>query len=276
MYHQRHLGRDCLPFLLLLISSLMAALPMLPMDILSHVLCRLPVKTLLHFRCVSKKFSTLIDDSGFINYHLQYQYQIGKYSKLIHECWYQNLSLAVLDMDLVDNYAVVEFPYDHIEDNRFDYNVNQKLPVEDIEENRFVSVVKNVKKKRPGHPISVHVIGSCNGLLAVCRSGPGVLDIILWNMSTKKHKTLPKCDFIEDSYIKDSYITQRKYFRGGFGYDASTDDYKLIIHKLNQVVVYSLKANSWRRIDSCPRNFYLYEGVALVKDIAVRWLLGAS
>lgn len=60
---------------------------------------------------------------------------------------------------------------------------------------------------------------------------------------------MPKCEFFEGFF-----------YCGGFGYDAASDDYKLVIFEtdktqnetVTQAVVYSLKANCWRRIDNYP------------------------
>lgn len=40
----------------------------------------------------------------------------------------------------------------------------------------------------------------------------------------------------------------------GFGFDVATDDHKLvrISHSNNQVYVYNLKANSWKRVQDLP------------------------
>ncbi|CAH9090457.1 unnamed protein product [Cuscuta epithymum] len=53
----------------------------LPWDIILVILCRLPVKDLLRFRCVSKSWCSLIGGSDFINLHLKHSpestFQIG-------------------------------------------------------------------------------------------------------------------------------------------------------------------------------------------------------
>ncbi|XP_043710565.1 F-box/kelch-repeat protein At3g06240-like [Telopea speciosissima] len=50
--------------------QLMAMMPQLPEEILICILSRLPVETLLRFRCVSKGWRTLISDPNFITQHL--------------------------------------------------------------------------------------------------------------------------------------------------------------------------------------------------------------
>ncbi|KAK9214800.1 hypothetical protein WN944_006799 [Citrus x changshan-huyou] len=60
------------------------------------------------------------------------------------------------------------------------------------------------------------IIDTCNGLIALKN---GENDIALWNPSTKKHVVLPKfwSDFEDYADLVD-----------GFGYDAVSDDYKVV------------------------------------------------
>ncbi|KAL5778709.1 hypothetical protein ACOSQ2_009446 [Xanthoceras sorbifolium] len=43
----------------------------LPVDLIVYLLCRIPVKSLLRFRCVSKQFRSIIDDPEFIRCYRQ-------------------------------------------------------------------------------------------------------------------------------------------------------------------------------------------------------------
>ncbi|KAK9175552.1 hypothetical protein WN944_027559 [Citrus x changshan-huyou] len=93
----------------------------------------------------------------------------------------------------------------------------------------------------PKNPIKV--IGSCNGLLALPRYWRN--KVYLLNPSTKKHQLLPNIVFDSESHYNIPVISQF-----GFGYDASTDDYKMvrIVMSTKQVFVYSLETNSWKRV----------------------------
>ncbi|GAU24893.1 hypothetical protein TSUD_116170 [Trifolium subterraneum] len=46
-------------------------LPTLSLDLIEEILCRLPVKLLLQFRCLNKSFKSLISDSKFAKKHLR-------------------------------------------------------------------------------------------------------------------------------------------------------------------------------------------------------------
>lgn len=108
--------------------------------------------------------------------------------------------------------------------------------------------------KPPFYYRSVNGISnSCNGIVLVM-SGPPVL----WNPFTRDYKVLPACstEFTTpiESYCKVAY---------GFGYDSRNDDYKVVRvaefrHKIahiwmaSEAKIYSLKSNSWRKIDDFP------------------------
>ncbi|KAL7084224.1 hypothetical protein ACP275_14G212300 [Erythranthe tilingii] len=91
---------------------------------------------------------------------------------------------------------------------------------------------------------SVCIQGNCNGLVCV------VIDkkhIYLWNPSTRKFKELPHADADADSDDTTKAII-------GFGFDESNEDYKVLaVFKVGRdetnVKIYSLRTNSWKRID---------------------------
>ncbi|XP_071728091.1 F-box/kelch-repeat protein At3g06240-like [Rutidosis leptorrhynchoides] len=94
------------------------------------------------------------------------------------------------------------------------------------------------------HESWLNVLGSCNGLLLVYHNH---LDLCLVNATTGKTLKVP------DGMYMDTY---------GFGYDSSTDDYKIIsisemyIHDsapdTKSVQVYSLRKKSWNMLPNFP------------------------
>ncbi|KAL4332978.1 hypothetical protein GQ457_07G013240 [Hibiscus cannabinus] len=92
--------------------------------------------------------------------------------------------------------------------------------------------------------VSSRIFGSCNGLLAVYHDEAG---FALWNPSTRTCHHLPKLT-IGDVFDCDYENVL------GFGYDATGNDYKVVQMSASgkSVMIYSLKANSWRRIKDCP------------------------
>ncbi|KAK4732421.1 hypothetical protein R3W88_025409 [Solanum pinnatisectum] len=115
--------------------------------------------------------------------------------------------------------------------------------------------------KRPQQGISI--VGSVNGLICVA-IGDG--DLFIWNPSIRKFKNLP------DSRLKlevsEGYDGSPCDVIYGFGYDKSSDDYKVVgvlcveknydFHH-NDVKIYCLKSDSWRNKDDVPDGVELME-----------------
>lgn len=103
---------------------------------------------------------------------------------------------------------------------------------------------------------SVWVAGSCNGL--ICLSLLDRKELILWNPSTRI------CKKLADFSVK---INGDSYFVYGFGFDRSSDDYKVVVIFNNRdlsgvvVQVYSLNNDEWKSIKS-------FEGHSLMSDPA--------
>ncbi|PWA63771.1 F-box associated interaction domain-containing protein [Artemisia annua] len=97
----------------------------------------------------------------------------------------------------------------------------------------------------------IEIVGSCNGLLCIIERG---VTLIIYNPSTKELNTLPRPT---DLIIQEGFV--QKY---AFGYDESTDDYKVValsflrrtLFSLNDnsqklVKIYSLKTGKWKSIN---------------------------
>ncbi|KAM7466462.1 hypothetical protein LguiB_014024 [Lonicera macranthoides] len=100
----------------------------------------------------------------------------------------------------------------------------------------------------------IQILCSCNGLVCVgVIRNQEFIELILWNPTTGEYKTLPDVQFSDDDRIQTV----------GFGYDSSTDDYKLvritsckclltITSCRCRVDLYSLKTNAWKKIREVP------------------------
>ncbi|XP_008224441.1 PREDICTED: F-box/kelch-repeat protein At3g06240-like [Prunus mume] len=103
------------------------------------------------------------------------------------------------------------------------------------------------------------IVGYANGLVCVRNYTDG--GIALWNPSIQKLKKIPE----PHAQPPSPELELHNY---GFGYDSTNDDYKLVqivemanendIFVSHQVSVYSLKANSWKRIQDIPSSGYGY------------------
>ncbi|GER53022.1 F-box family protein [Striga asiatica] len=106
---------------------------------------------------------------------------------------------------------------------------------------------------------------SCNGLILLLYDGiwssdPEIAKEALWNPTTNELKILPTSPASLDPRYETS---NHNYF--GFGYDSTTDDYKVIRFLMKRsnlrcslavAELYSLKTNSWKRVNFRPYTFH--------------------
>ncbi|KAL2329779.1 hypothetical protein Fmac_017360 [Flemingia macrophylla] len=114
------------------------------------------------------------------------------------------------------------------------------------------------------------ILGSCRGLVLFYYHVGQFIDLILGNPSTGIYKRLPNLE-IPNSILE--YITSR--FLYGFGYDASTEDYLLILVpsplyiypyvEPRKIHVFSFKTHSWN----------LYDTNVLYEDWGIRFRRGS-
>ncbi|KAI8556193.1 hypothetical protein RHMOL_Rhmol05G0233000 [Rhododendron molle] len=189
-------------------------LPDLPPEIIAAVLSRLPVKSLLRLRCVCKSWRSLISNPKFAKTHL---------------------SLASANTDYSNHRLILSgsYPYTDFKSCSLYSILNEKSDC---------AVQLDCPLKRPN--LRVTIWGCCDGLVCI---GTG-REVCIWNPSTGKYKRLP--DFVEMSYIGYSWF--------GFGYDEGIDDYKVVgfffAYRgggffVPEVQVYTLRSDSWRRIE---------------------------
>lgn len=193
------------------------SLPILPHELILEILSRLPVKSLLQFRCVCKSWNSLISDPHFAKSHLRMHSNFTHHKLLL--CFarprftVRSCSLDSICNALPTSAVTLEYPLKNR--NRYDL-----------------------------------IVGSCNGLLCFAIKQTHVL---LWNPSLRISKKSPCLD------------NQRRggsYTVFGFGYDHLTDNYKVVAifcydsgdrgEYKTEVKVYTLGANSWRRIQEFP------------------------
>ncbi|XP_075644167.1 F-box/kelch-repeat protein At3g06240-like [Castanea sativa] len=130
----------------------------LPEEVVLEILHRLPVKSLIRFRCVSKSWNSLITTPAFINSHLTRSHSLLSNSNklIVRHC---------LDKPYVEHYKIIDDSNDS-----FDQIQNIELPL---------------TSRRIQH---FRLIGSANGLFSLFEQER----YILWNPSIRKFITLPK------------------------------------------------------------------------------------
>uniref|UniRef100_A0A5B7BIV1 Putative F-box associated interaction domain-containing protein n=1 Tax=Davidia involucrata TaxID=16924 RepID=A0A5B7BIV1_DAVIN len=191
----------------------------LPHEIITEILSRLPVKTLLQFRCVCKSWCSLISNPQFVKTHLNLSTNEQEYA----------------------HYRII------LSSVRPHFNLKSCSLYSSLYEPSVDAVELDYPMKNPHN--SVWIVGSCNGLICIAIEED---DIFIWNPSTRKSKRLP------NSGMRMRYGCFMIY---GFGYDDSTDDYKVlgifcVVGNVGsyetEVKIYTLRTDSWRRIQDFP------------------------
>jgi F-box interacting protein len=253
----------------------------LPEDVVIQILVCLPVISLLRFKCICKSWNGLITRQNFITKHLLHKkkkkkncedFLVNRLERTGEDFLVSLLSYETLQQ--VSKTKPLPPPYPGIERyNREKYEnaasmVSQNiLPYSTLEE----WIVMPLRMKKEAIPsmdfvireyigqLHVRLVGSVNGL--VCLHDTYWHHVLIWNPATGETKVLPgnRLDYIPMDYCFGSTNV-------GFGFDAKTNDYKVIIvattiHEVHhpylqlpltswcQGEVYSLNSNSWRRID---------------------------
>ncbi|XP_074314819.1 F-box protein CPR1-like [Silene latifolia] len=237
----------------------------LPKDIIIHeIISKLPVKSLLRFKCVSKSFYALISSSELADIHVRESRSSDENRHLIlagKDC----RNLYSIDIDSPDSVTTIPLP---------------RTPDE-------------------SKPRDIIIVGSIDGLICVgLRGGGGTFPTskhVLINPSTRvfreiPYKRTPKVPFF--GYISVSF---------GFGFDDLNRDFKLVritdVHdakgplgtviKLREVIVYSLNENTWKlveivknRIDEIfmarPNGLRERQNGILVKNHLLHWVFLVS
>ncbi|KAG6646866.1 F-box/kelch-repeat protein At3g06240-like [Carya illinoinensis] len=204
----------------------------LPETVVVEILLRLPVKSLLRFRYVSKRWRSLISDPRFAKSHFRQASERSQ--RLLISSRSEILSL--------------------------DCNV----PFRDSSTLRE-HVVPSLRRGR-----HVRIVGSCNGL--VCVAVHRHKGFHIWNPSTGDVRKLPDPTFS---------LRGENYWHG-FGYDPSTDDYKLLVasflflprYQGSEGKLFSLKRNSWKTILlGADASSQAYESTWILCNGSLHWQL---
>ncbi|KAK9949277.1 hypothetical protein M0R45_004810 [Rubus argutus] len=175
----------------------------LPEEIIVQILYRLPVKPLIRFSCVSKRWSSIISDPQFAKSHFKLASERKTLScRLLLSTPSQFKSLDMQTLSFVDDSSV------------------RKLAC---------------PFKQPGR--AVKTLGSCNGMVFVALDSCN--GYYIWNPSTGLFLKLPNPGFASIGATTLSLsIRAREYdpsktiaglHHYGFGYVSASDDYKVVV-----------------------------------------------
>ncbi|XP_071728085.1 F-box/kelch-repeat protein At3g23880-like [Rutidosis leptorrhynchoides] len=203
----------------------MSALNHLPPDLVEEILPFLQPKSLGRFKSVSKQWYSLISSPEFIKSHIQKFTKNNPNPNPTHLILFPENGASMCSVDIKQ--------------------LNTQITPATLTAKRL-----NLPEQW------VWTIGSCNGLVLVDYVFNNVLvDGIynnLWLVNPTSRNTL---EVSAGSCIDGTY---------GFGYDSSTDDYKVIcipykpVPESSYVRVYSLRNNSWNRLPNFPYQLHVY------------------
>ncbi|XP_050912078.1 F-box/kelch-repeat protein At3g23880 [Lathyrus oleraceus] len=212
-------------------------------DLIVEVLSLLNVKSILRFRCVNKHWDTLISHPTFVNLHLKKSAKQNPHFLLITEHGTHIPGESPYGSDDEAEYERGVIPYSIrslLENPSFALSIDSFYLVQD----------KGCSD----------IVGSCNGL--ICLIGESNIReykeywFRLWNPSTRT--TSPKFGFLRLFHNLPGYTAYNDYFNFTFGYDNSTDTYKIfastyITRELrSDVRILSLSDDVWRDIQTFP------------------------
>ncbi|XP_059441918.1 F-box/kelch-repeat protein At3g06240-like [Corylus avellana] len=231
----------------------------LPNEVVTEILSRLPVKSVIRFRCVSKTWCSLISSPHFIATHLR---------RALSNPHYPSISNLVLR----------HFDYRRKEDGSLAAILVHLLSLgAEIEKRSLFIGDASDFRRDPSDSIGspclsncLKVIGSCNGLFCLAQG----IDLVLFNPCIQKAISLPRPNIGCGGCGRFNSCCLHSL---GFGYDPKTDDYKVVRLVYIQGITFSLveiythRTGAWRSFTASgpPNNFTLDENVFF--NGAVHW-----
>ncbi|XP_059664198.1 F-box/kelch-repeat protein At3g06240-like [Cornus florida] len=206
--------------------------PYLTQHLLVEILSKLPVKALLRFKCVSKRWRSLISDPHFIKAHLNQSLTNIQTQRILVATPFFPLRVFTVSFGSSDNDDI------------------------DVTVSKIDFLFKNIINPNPRWEI----IGSCHGL--ICTVNEFGL-ICVFNPSTRESKQIRDCGD-DDDHPRGGVV--------GFVYDHCSDDYKLLkMSRGNGMYAYSLRnCSCWRKVHDFTKYSVISKGTQL--NGAIHWV----
>lgn len=225
--------------------SMMSHKNLVPDEIVVEILARLPVKSLVRFRCVSKSWHRIINDPYFIQKVLN-----------TSRCRAKNDRHGYLLVQQSPIYSArhVASPgfFSFVCDETFVEHIKLEIPFE-----------------------CVDLLGYSNGLLCFSypikttmrNRTPEISTLYLWNPAIRSSKTLPRSlvQLNEDCICCFSYVPRTADYKVLKMSDPFTD-------QPPEAELYSLSTNSWKIIQDIPCRSYSGSDKNVVNDGVVHWI----
>ncbi|XP_059644867.1 F-box/kelch-repeat protein At3g06240-like [Cornus florida] len=202
----------------------------LPNELLTDILARLPVRTLLQIRCVCKSWRSLISSDYFVTFCLNRSTHLNNINHthllLIRHCTEREIREHFYSGKKIKKQEHFSLYLDNEGLTEYQLNIERR-PIADI-----------------GPYFTI--LGSCNGLVCLIDDSFASDLLYLLNPTISKFVVLP-----------EPRVTSRShghYHRAlGFGFDSTTNDYKVVrivypYGSTTEIDIYSLKQGCWRNI----------------------------
>ncbi|XP_026384120.1 F-box/kelch-repeat protein At3g06240-like [Papaver somniferum] len=227
----------------------------LPEGILMDILTWLPVKSVLRFRCVSRKWCNHFTNPDFIKLHANHS---------------THCSLILTKQDPNKFYSGIQSEPYSASCPCLDHNISGDDVTFDL----------SIEYRCPFHywKCYIHIIGIYNGLICL-RSDPKLLCI--WNPVTNEYKKLPEIPDLPPQIagLVPVFVNTPTY---GFGFDCKTGDYKVVKiltpgrGKGSKVWIYTSGTDSWRVLEDIYYVVYLSGENGVFLNGVLHWMVQPS
>ncbi|GKD24508.1 F-box associated domain containing protein, partial [Tanacetum coccineum] len=223
--------------ILKIISSVSPSMEDLPGNVIADILTRLPVKTIIHCKCVCKKWREYVSESYFVNLHLS---RSPAGVMIHHNCQPEDFTYQRVDEPGVLKWLEIEREGDDTH----------------LHHDHVTSV--DLNREPAFHNTSLLQVGSVNGLVCLWQYYNYHNNTYICNPITREYMILPR----------QRYYRQEKYATVvyGFGVGLRTKEYKVIrifqtdlLPYLNSVwprliesEIYTLGTGQWRSLGHVP------------------------
>ncbi|CAN6701707.1 unnamed protein product [Malus baccata var. baccata] len=184
---------------------------------LVNILTRLPAKSVVRFKCVSKRWCSILSDQQFAK--SQFKFASSQHQRLLFQQHSSSSECPSFDLNPVSSFG--------------DVSSVRKLtfPVERLQSDR-ARLLESQKKPRRDH---VRLLASCNGLVCFTVDSPDDLIVsryYIWNPTIGFLQKLPQTT------------------------SSSPSSEKVYYHRSNaEMEIFSSRTNSWKRIAAPDKGF---------------------
>ncbi|XP_004304897.1 PREDICTED: F-box/kelch-repeat protein At3g06240-like [Fragaria vesca subsp. vesca] len=231
-------------------------------EMVVRILSRLPPKSLVRFRCVSKLWNTIINDPSFVAKHLS----ISRHNKFVSETCILVKHTLFKDRSITNEEQTAAF-----RKKQFDYS-NEDLLLsllhicnddDDGDGDNLTFVVEDLDVMFPSStgPSSLRIIGHCDGIICLNNN----VDDVLCNPAIREFKVLPESCVLYDLPPRaeeddDETAPWSMTAAMGFGLDSKAKEYKVVrvvettsglcTYHPTRAEIYTIGANSWRELEN--------------------------